>query len=150
MYERDIPKWLGLLALLLALIFLGPRLLFFLVTRAMGWLGKLPGGYISVIRTDPQTGRTRIVEPPLELSGKARSVSRWGLIIGTKGHIHLDDDGSGKIGPKVLKIWRRGKETRIGRSDSDYKVLDEYERDISIGTYTITFCSESLRRRRIS
>lgn len=150
LYERDIPKWLGLLALLLALIFLGPRLLFFLVTRAMGWLGKLPGGYISVIRTDPQTGRTRIVEPPLELSGKARSVSRWGLIIGTKGHIHLDDDGSGKIGPKVLKIWRRGKETRIGRSDSDYKVLDEYERDISIGTYTITFCSESLRRRRIS
>jgi len=143
-YGPDIPKWIGLIVLLLLAILLGPTLLRHLITRILGMMGRLPEGWIAVVQTDQQRG-AKTVEAPLELTAKARQIGRWKLTIGSKGHIRLDDDGSGKIRPVVLEIWRSGEETRIGRSKTDYKVLDKYQRDWLIGTYTITFSTETIK-----
>lgn len=146
-YGRDLPKWGGLFVLLLALIFLGPWLISFLATRLMDKLGRLPSGYLQVYKTGDR-GHQMLVEPPLELAGKARSVNRWVITLGTKGHIRLDDDGSGAIGARALRIWRQGGETYIGKDKNDNKKFDSMERDIPLGPYTITFSTQPLQKRR--
>jgi hypothetical protein len=143
-----LPLWLiGILALLTSPLW-GPWFYHFVGTLLMARLDRLPIGYIRITRIDPKTNRVLGNPEVYNVYDYARGIHRWIITLGTKGNILLEDDGSGKIGPVALKIWRREGKTFIGQPKGEAKTFDKFERDIRLGSlYIIAYSTEPLKQR---